>query len=615
MIEKVHFIYHTAFPTLKTFCARNDIPLQDAEFQRIYQQWRSHKTNVMLASRLIDLYTQLHIEAVSIDPEAKFLHLLRLFKTLFPEETKQIHEFIDVFGFSNSNTSTIMKGGIQSGKTLIMILGTLCYLSCNRDVIVVVRNKLDDKHQFIDRFNQVVQTLTDHGYVHPNFVIVEASSPPSHPCVFVEIFHKGNLSRIYDSALRQRDTSKTVLYIDEADLRDEYSADLFRCVGKTIYVSATVQDLLIQKWNVRVNHVISLRPKSIYKGVETLTFITNREMDTVDDLFYSLCDIAVDSHSHPTHPKIVLINATHLRKEIDSMCTQLQSGEFVLDDNIRARLPNEMANRCIICYTGDGITVTHPSLRDIPNGIPKMTSIRTTFEWLYQNGGKDRFPNIIVVAGGMADRGINFADHKTSGWHITSQVLIKPSSSCANLLQSLRILGVHNDDIPLKVYTTPDVKNRILKGFRLTETIVNQLQETKMPDEMVDRVCREEVVIRKQDIPAKYLTKGTITKSFRVVTTREENDGNILVVIPSQLAPCEYAVYEHVMPYLRNCPNVWIQRSEIVNHIQVDRAVAEARMKDMCLKPNRHTRTNDDACLGLLFKKQGNLWLVRLNQV
>lgn len=526
MIENLEFICNIEFPNLSDFCRKNNILLQDAEFQRAYNQWKTQKHNVMLATTLIDVYNRLRNGLFAIHPELKFFHLLRLLETLFPEETNQLYEHIDVFGFSVSNNNTIMKGEIQSGKTLMMILGTLCYLSCDRDVVVVVRNKLDDKQQFIDGFNQVVQTLSEHGCIHPNFVIGTSTSPPPHPCVFVEIYHKGNLARIHESVIRQRDTSKTVLYIDEADLRDEYSSDLFRCIGKTIYVSATVQDMLIQRWNVKANHVISLRPKSNYKGVETLRFITHREMETVDDLFYTLCDIAVDPHLHPTHPKIVLINTSHLRKEIDSMCIQLQSGEFVLEDDIRVRLPNEIANRCVICYTGDGITVVHPTL--LTSEMPKMTSIRTTFEWLFRNGGKDRFPNIIVVAGGMADRGINFADHKTSRWHITSQVLIKPSSSCANLMQSLRILGVHTDDIPLKVYTTDDVKNRILKGFRLTETIMNQLQETEMPEEMVDKVCREEVVIRKQDIPTKYLTKGTITKSFRVVTPREEKEEILL---------------------------------------------------------------------------------------
>jgi formate dehydrogenase assembly factor FdhD len=191
---------------------------------------------------------------------------------------------------------------------------------------------------------------------------------------------------------------------------------------------------------------------------------------------------------------------------------------------------------------------------------------------------------------------------------------VKPaSSSCATLLQSLRILGNHRDNIPLKLYTTKETKEKLQKGYSLAENIVDQLKESKMPEENVDKTCREEVVINKKDIPQKFLARGKINEAFQVCEGDEDIPGLFRKILPENLAQCERLVYDEVIESLEEKTNTWISRAEIVHAIDDSNDVLRARMKDMCKKEGRYRYTNDESISGLLFKKENNLWYVRLN--
>ena len=524
--EKFLFV-SSEFDRLMHFCAIADIRLSGSTI-REFISLRSKiekDNNIVLVSHYIDLYNAIHAEAMSFSPEEALKHLISKIEELYPNEAKHMQKYINVYEFYKGDSNMLVKGDIQSGKTMIMVLTSLCYLVCNRDVIIVVRNKLDDKKQFIERFKQVVEDLKEHYYTHPNFTLFDSGSLPSHACAFVEIYHKNNLNKLY-SQIRGRNLIDAVIYIDEADLRGNYTEQIFKSVGKNLFVSATVQDIVTAKWNIRAEHITRLTTPSSYKGISDLNMFT-RDLTNPEELFYTFCDIAVDKdyQVREDHPKIALVSIDKTLVAIDRVINWFLEDEFPIDDKeVKYKFPKEIKNRFIIKYTGKGIEL-YPSLK---NERPNTSSMKDTLRWMSQNGGKERFPNIFIVAGCMADRGINFADY-VSRWHLTHQVLLKSkSSTCANIQQSCRILGIHSDDIPLKLYTTNETKEKLRKSFHLSENILEQLEETKTPENYVDRICKEEVAINKDDIPDKFLARGKVHKLFQVY--REENEEDLVSI-------------------------------------------------------------------------------------
>lgn len=524
-IAKFNFLVSQKQKLLSNFRdARMKIPIQMAEFESLQAQIEENtqQDNVVLVSRLGDIYLAILGEFLKFKPEEILVRLLAKFDELYPEETEHIRQFINVYKFNNGRMNGLLKGAIQSGKTMIIVLTMLCYLVCNRDCIIIVRNKNDDKKQFIDRFNQVVNDLKEHLYTHPNFVI-GTDSMPNHPCAFVEIYNTPNLRKLY-TRIQGRDLKNAVLYIDEADLRETYTAKIFQKVGKIMYVSATVQDILAAEWEIRADNIMKLTTPSSYKGISNLEII-DCDLSTPEKICNIICDIAIDNEyklHHPTHPKIILLNIERTLNGMERIKNWFINGSLPSDDVLAGDIYRQLDNPVVIKYTGKGIFVH--SNRFAENEMPKTSSIRETLNWLANNGGHERFPNIIIIASGMADRGINFADYK-SGYHLTHQILLKPASSnCANVIQGCRILGIHNDSIPLKLYTTKETKDKIVKGYDLSEDILGQLEESKMPEQFVNEVCKKEVVIYEDNIPERFLAKKNVKKVFKVKKSKTQDN-------------------------------------------------------------------------------------------
>jgi hypothetical protein len=215
-----------------------------------------------------------------------------------------------------------------------------------------------------------------------------------------------------------------------------------------------------------------------------------------------------------------------------------------IDTKTETNLPNALHNLCTIAYSGSGIQIHHSTLQKtelekhfklkyFTNGkaLIKKASIKQVLLWLKQHGGKDRFSNIVIIAGDMASRGINFACHDTDriNWHITHQILIKSDTTNAStIVQALRILGNHGDDIPLKLYTTAKLKEIILKSYQLTNELVHCIISKNHPyyqseydEKSTDEICKF-IPLHYQTIPRKFLKCKKLKHSLRIVKQSEE---------------------------------------------------------------------------------------------
>jgi len=128
----------------------------------------------------------------------------------------------------------------------------------------------------------------------------------------------------------------------------------------------------------------------------------------------------------------------------------------------------------------------------------------------------------MIIAGAMASRGINFATYKNVNWHITHQILLKAdSSTCSTISQAQRICGNYLDDMPLKLYTSLDIKTRIEKSHRLTGKLVSDMSDNKEYHDMNTNDAIKQIPILEGDIPAEYVKQAT-KKLFIIKEEKEE---------------------------------------------------------------------------------------------
>jgi hypothetical protein len=96
-----------------------------------------------------------------------------------------------------------------------------------------------------------------------------------------------------------------------------------------------------------------------------------------------------------------------------------------------------------------------------------------------------------------------------------------------------------------------------------------------------------------------------------------EENGKLYCILPQRLAPRETEIYRYAVDYLQDKTGQWIERSKIVDHAvrdgEVDNTV-RGFFNSMCsVDKKKHFKTNSETQSGLLFKKSGDRWFMRLN--
>jgi hypothetical protein len=530
--------------------------------------------------------------------------LLKIYEEFYPEESQDLSNFFSVFDFLNINNdkNILMKGDVQGGKTKMMILTIVLYLITGYDVILVTRNKNVDVDQFINAFSSFVNRLEqEKGFTHQNLCIISkfknTREIPLHKCLFVTKFLKREYNKV-KNIIRSRDPEKTIMYIDEADsrdpeeLKDQSFFQLMNIVKLNIFVSATVQDIIVANWKIKKNKIVYLSQRPNYKGINyvefktDIDFSTGNERDILKDIFAHINqdnDYKWAQDERVVKPKTILITWHRENAKINRFV------DYLLDTNVSG-----IDNLCIIKFMGetnDGVTLWHNSFSQIGYGdlqvksrfgnrviLKKNMNIKKTLLWMAMNGGIERFPNIVIIAGDMANRGVNFAcypsrpenwndevegDWNSSNqnldkqWHITHQILHKSdTTSCANVVQALRICGIHNDDIPLKVYCSSEDRDKIWKSYKLSDEIIYHLT-SRIPaeeNELYINNILTRVPIIKNASPSNFLARKDLKDCFDIVSKWEDGLGSSLIDSEqNEFEMWEQKEYDsEVVDYIRN---------------------------------------------------------------
>ena len=281
------------------------------------------------------------------------------------------------------------------------------------------------------------------------------------------------------------------LFIDEADalmntIHQNKEISVFNMMhiifnqSKLAFLISATSYANLFKDGTSPSRFIKVRQHPDYKGIEDVEFellpvFTKSKKGTIFEKSPGLYNV-LRTLSHRTvydnHPTILLTKCTHL---------VMHQNEFIETISTTKDWNERWA---AIGYNGTGIMLYHHSFAKLEsmtidgvNGVKngdkgiftfKGIGIMKTLTYLREHGGKDVFSRIVVISGHLASRCINFMD-KDYRWHLTDEYL-DPSSTmnCTDLIQSLRICGIHQVATPLKVWCNKEVmENIVLTHYNL----------------------------------------------------------------------------------------------------------------------------------------------------
>jgi hypothetical protein len=442
-----------------------------------------------------------------------------------------------------------VSGDVQSGKTRAMRHCMLKNKMTGKKSLLIVRNIKDDVRQFVVGtaiFNQDIQCLGFSG----KYQLIPCGlnglnywlNPQSNLDTLILLANGHQLYK-FNEALKKRPVDFSI-FIDEADMvvnsvrTDESDHNLRTQLDHTIKqakrvlcVTATSLGLFFKEgYQIRTSNILSLPHPPNYKGINSLHFseIVLEEKNKTIEVFTEHMLKIVKSNDTcvfknaidgiEDHPVIILNKTTNLNKD--------QLGMF----HLIMKSKNLRLKWTYIVYNRHGIMIYHHSLKNnikICNTKPKSNKngllcfknvgIQDGLQYLYDNGGVERFSHIIIAAGFLAARGINYTSRNFK-WHLTGEFLVRPKSSFSeDLMQSLRLCGIYKDNIPLTLWTTKDIWRDINKTLTLRQNIISMVIQK---NNVLDDALAEHKVLR-QEMPKRPISKTKHT--FKVIPNVNAN--------------------------------------------------------------------------------------------
>jgi hypothetical protein len=456
------------------------------------------------------------------DTTNQVLHFLRVNTRIFdllPESTDL-----------PSSVSTLIKGAVQSGKSRI-IFG-LCLLHSvlyDSNVLVIVRNFTDDYDQFQRNFisfldEYAVFLVENYGMDYddvlgsiPSFFYLGNVRSKDHVlsrheqmcqkmtegrCVMIALANDKQIGHFNDCIdhIRRSDADIRDLYviIDEADQLiysegDKFTPQLSFTLEQTKHyygISATIYDAFYDSENrFNTERIFLLTPSSQYKGIDKLLFrsVEKTKKNLLGDEDLERFLVTHSNHSpfdivhQQKHPMIAMIKTEHLITRQDDLMTE-----------ITTRYPMEYT---VITYNGTFSKVYSPALVGVRMVLPRChkrqaasstdrihvfsnCGLSYILQYLKENGGADRFPRILIISYNLVGRGINIVS-ADFGWHLT-HMFYRPSkgTSVTSMIQSMRLCGIYNDNIPLTCHMEKDKYEDMYKGYMLQEDMFRRIRNT-----------------------------------------------------------------------------------------------------------------------------------------
>jgi hypothetical protein len=468
----------------------------------------------------------------------------------------------------------IVKGHVQSGKSIFMISASFNFIKCGLSVVIVLRNSEKDKMQIKSRLQKTTQKLYEWLPDEYKGQFVVKMLPDSFKeadlsghTVYISIGNETQLKKYADTVDANPDLhEKFVLFVDEVDFVDSLNTavktQLDRLKAKCFArfeVSATILDPLLTG-DVDSGNVYVMRTPEFYKGISNFTHYPlkkeNKMCVGIDDDFFEndpnledyiremsirpLDDINYRmSHYNKIHPIVSLLRIAlsvdpnkrllaYMKKNYPQIPSMFFSAEGVY-------LSIEHFER-ITLYNGDRSKIVKLSTRkdgelEGSYHLFQKSAPGDVLTWLYENGGVEKYPRILMCAGVLAARGIsfgasNFNECREEGklwWHLSEMyVSVAKSTDQAELMQIVgRLAGIYNDNLVLRLYATKKVHEDVRKAYWVQEEFITRARES------FTKSMRESIVsmpIYRGKLSSRDLTKKA---EYTLNKVKTEKDGGL----------------------------------------------------------------------------------------
>jgi hypothetical protein len=475
-------------------------------------------------------YTQLHLDTTKI----------------FLSENECVTPAIQSASFDNIGKNQIFS--IQAGKTKTMLAYILLGIVSNLKTIVVVRNINEDCSQFLDASSKLLKRHAAYFKTVLNYDAKEKCVDVKNikqwvfdynTNILVVMANTSQLKTLHKNLDRMKDC-KFILFIDEADQLlhtaesvitkadmnvKESMKELVAQSKCTYLISATNYNNYFNS-GIYVNHIIKVPKHPNYRGIndiifEDLEMPTNVKDASILKKSPRLVDV-IDNLStrvlYSNHPTVLLAKCSNLVSHQDEIITFISNSVeyaelwdgIVFNGNGITLYSHKFIDQTNLTIDNTTSTRVKPGVFKFKNiGIMKALSFFKTFD----------SKRIIITSGMLAGRCINFMDDEYD-WHITDEY-IHPSNTATvdNMIQSLRICGIHQNQTPLTVWCSKEIRQNICHThFNLTHYILNMKDDNADVFEVLKKT-----VIHKEKLGDKKICK--IAKPYKV--TKKSNLDNM----------------------------------------------------------------------------------------
>ena len=388
-------------------------------------------------------------------------------------------------------------GDVQSGKSSYIITYSLYNYINGIPTIVITRNITDDMFQLennmYNRFDDLKEDPT-YNIITSDQLLLKRNGMKRNLGNRIHIVMANSFQ--LQKLIENYKLFNFVLIIDEYDalcynsatptddaLFKEKIKELKKLAIKVIGLTATPYDVLL-KSNVMNDDIFIMKHQPYYKGIHNIKFHIIDNMTTVlennsaiktrmkqnsddnmlinvlENKFLPLDAInAINANGESfKHPNIMLARVTYLKEEQEKLCKQ-----FI------QRYPQlvTISNNSKGCFIYTSI-----------NSKVECQNIQEALQYLKDKDEQvQKYKHILIFAGKLADRGINFKS-KDHIWHLTDQFLLScESETVSKLIQSLRICGNNYDNIDLKVYTYKNIYEKLINGYKFSKELLYRTEK------------------------------------------------------------------------------------------------------------------------------------------
>jgi len=588
-------------------------------------------------------------------------------------------ELLDRLRDDSARSGKLIEGLVQSGKTPVICgLAVFCVQVLQLPVIVLVRNFNVDKEQLIRKFKgngQFADLLQED-------MICDASHRDTRnrsdlfdtPRLILCLENHTPLRRIVELHQNQ----SFCLIVDEADhvaykSRPLVSHTWFQQLRARalhfVAVTATVFDVLYLDEQITNRDIHRISPPVNYRGFGSKAFkivglpntfqfrltadgnlsqnLEHFYLEILGTAPYPDCVYEAENLPRTFHPVICLQKTGTVVKDqlrvMDALGRHSVLGQsFVViafnGEGIFAYCPNGQLPLRIGDVTGERYMGMRRNkrLRTESTMVPveievvsyPQLNIPRMLQYLRDNQSVHRVTHIVIIAGKIADRGLNIVstDYR---WHLTHEILMPSKTAVVSEVIQCggRLCGVMADHLDSFLYVTLKDKHDLERGQALQDHILTEAQS--YPETMRMQEFREQVPVNHDMIPIRRTTRkrraepnwNTVADDLGEEKNEEEvtdRCGQVFRVRSVQLTEQGKGIYDRVVTFLNTRRGEWMRKADLLRAITNTAEESELikgaiwHWTSPRLQTSERVPTEEEP--GLLIRQQNDRsWYLRLN--